>query len=270
MAGLEMDKKDSTVMVTGIVAPFVTPRRDSESEARIGFLVKAGDMVPRVDAVTDWAFGSGEALVSRRVPVGNAIAKEDFLVVMDRLLVQGPNAVVAVLPVKAVHEANKNRNFSALGVPENIMRDVEFKRWSNTLKCIENFGLWDQSSRLSDPNAKAFFDNARAIVFTARVLFEGDKFGLEDCLTHSGEPVVEFYDQRYKHTDRGQFVSSYYVETLFGSNDPEQMKSKGGLCLQGGVNSWSLSETTMNKVALWVSEKVAHKMEQTELNGPGF
>lgn len=266
-----IDKVAKTARVTGLVCPFVAPWREPSAEARIGFVVKAGDCVPRVDAVSDWAFGSGEAVVSRDVPVDSATAKEDFLVVMDRLLVQGPNAVVAVIPVQAVHKAAETRNFEALGVPEKIMRDVEFKRWSNTIRCVENFGLWTDPGGLKDVNAKGFHDSARAIVFTARMVFDGDNYGLDDCLTHQGEPMVEFYDQRYKHTDRGQFVSRYYVETLFSSTDPEKIHAKsGGLCLNGGVNSWALTENTMQQVALWTAGRIAQKMDQTAFDAPGF
>lgn len=55
-------------------------------------------------------------------------------------------------------------------------------------------------------------------IFNVRLVKQGDKYGRDDCLTHSkANPMIEFYDARQdpaKFGDRGQFVSRYYVETL--------------------------------------------------------
>ncbi len=56
--------------------------------------------------------------------------------------------------------------------------------------------------------------------FTVKVLFKGDKYGLNDCLTHDkDEPLVEFYD--FANAGKafgplGQFVSRYYASTILG------------------------------------------------------
>ena len=88
--------------------------------------------------------------------------------------------------------------------------------------------------------------------FYVRVVRDGDKHGRDDCLTHRGQPLVEFYDTRYDHAawkGRGQFVQSYYVETLLD-------RSTGGLCLMGGVPEWSLSGEDMKIVREFLTNEV--------------
>jgi len=80
--------------------------------------------------------------------------------------------------------------------------------------------------------------------FNVRVVMQGDKYGLNDCLTHNDpRPLVEFYDSRWRDApqwkQRGQFVSSYYFETL---NQRESLHDcDAGLCLWGGVPEWRLT-----------------------------
>lgn len=80
--------------------------------------------------------------------------------------------------------------------------------------------------------------------WNVRIREKGDRWGLEDCLVHEDEePVIEFYDARQdpaKFGDRGQFVSSYYLTTL--------LQVRGGLCLDGGVPSWTLDAEQMQTV----------------------
>jgi hypothetical protein len=80
--------------------------------------------------------------------------------------------------------------------------------------------------------------------FNIRIVNTGDRYGVNDCLTNTKPPMVEFYDSRFIHGadgDRGQFVSRYYVDTLLERNT-------GGLCLDGGVPSWTVSAEDMNIV----------------------
>lgn len=82
-----------------------------------------------------------------------------------------------------------------------------------------------------------------------RIVREGDRYGLNDCLVHDDpKPLVEFYDLRHMHTDRGQFVSRYYAGTLQGH--------AGGLNLDGGVPSWTIDGGTFSRVMSWVSEVI--------------
>lgn len=85
-------------------------------------------------------------------------------------------------------------------------------------------------------------------IFNVRIIREGDRYGLDDCLELKGEPVIEFYDCRYagiKFGPRGQFVSRYKLSTLL---DDEIRLSRLGLCLHGGVPGWSASASEMRQV----------------------
>jgi len=88
--------------------------------------------------------------------------------------------------------------------------------------------------------------------FFIRIVRDGDKYGRDDCLTHDGSPMVEFYDTRYDHAasrGRGQFVQRYYIETLLDG-------STGGLCLMGGVPEWGLSGEDMKIVREFLTNEV--------------
>ena len=79
-------------------------------------------------------------------------------------------------------------------------------------------------------------NNTNNVPFNSRIVFKGEAYGLNNCLTHDkDEPLVEFYDARYDFDKSpegeilGQFVSRYYVSTIQGSR---------GLNLEGSVNDW--------------------------------
>lgn len=55
------------------------------------------------------------------------------------------------------------------------------------------------------------------------------------------KPVAKFFDCRYEHTDLGQFVSSYYVDTLLEDHG-------GGLDLMGYEPTWKISAAGMDRV----------------------
>jgi hypothetical protein len=83
--------------------------------------------------------------------------------------------------------------------------------------------------------------------FNVRVVNKGEKYGLNFCLTHKQEkPLVEFYDARYPHTEFGQFVSRYYVETILGEDG--YGSKEGGLSLHGGIPEWTVSAKDMDIV----------------------
>lgn len=70
------------------------------------------------------------------------------------------------------------------------------------------------------------------------------RYGLDDCLTHDGGPMVEFYDATYAGPDfgpRGQFVSRYYLSTLMDRRGMPGLYAEYGLCLQGDVPEWVVS-----------------------------
>ena len=60
-------------------------------------------------------------------------------------------------------------------------------------------------------------ETARAVPMNVRIVRQGDRHGLNDCLTHNeARPLVEFYDASSSATPRGQFITSYYLSTLLG------------------------------------------------------
>jgi hypothetical protein len=92
--------------------------------------------------------------------------------------------------------------------------------------------------------------------FNVRIVNKGDKYGLDNCLTHEGDkPLVEFYDTRYLHTEFGQFVSRYYVETIL--SDDGYGPKDCGLILHGGVPEWTLSAKDMDTVRNFLKEVTA-------------
>lgn len=60
------------------------------------------------------------------------------------------------------------------------------------------------------------------------------------------DTIIKFYDARYidKFGELGQFVSSYYVETIIDHDR--------GLCLDGGVYDWQVSEENMMEIIDWL------------------
>jgi hypothetical protein len=100
---------------------------------------------------------------------------------------------------------------------------------------------------------KIINDKGRA--FNVRRVKEGDKYGLNDCLTHGPDKLgdlIEFYDASTvlkTHGDRGQFVTRYYVRTL--QSDSAQLISRG-LCLNGGVPVWTVDAGAMLAVIRWI------------------
>jgi hypothetical protein len=87
-------------------------------------------------------------------------------------------------------------------------------------------------------------ENSRGKKFLIRVVRQGDRYGLDDCLTHDkGEPMIEFYDLTYteKFGPRGQFVSRYNAATL-ADHGP------AGLDLQGDVPGWKVDAAALAPV----------------------
>ena len=92
---------------------------------------------------------------------------------------------------------------------------------------------------------KIFHDTRSHLIWAVRIVEKGDKYGLKDCLTHEGdEPLVEFFDTRYEHTDLGQFVSRYFIDTLTGG--------EGGLNLDGCEPEWTIHRPCMHRIRDWL------------------
>ena len=94
---------------------------------------------------------------------------------------------------------------------------------------------------------KIFNDQGK--IWCLRIIRNGDKYGLNDCLTCGvDQPLIEFFDTRYEHTPLGQFVTRYYVETLLD-------REPGGLLLDAGNHEWSVTANGMERIRNWLSEE---------------
>lgn len=86
------------------------------------------------------------------------------------------------------------------------------------------------------------FTAVNGVPFRVRVVFKGDSYGQNFCLTHdSDDPLVEFYDKRYNFTPHGQFVTRYFAVTL-------TERGENGLDLYGGEPNWKVDSFSMNRV----------------------
>lgn len=92
--------------------------------------------------------------------------------------------------------------------------------------------------------------NSNGIPFNARVVREGDKYGLNDCRVHNdNDPLIEFYDARYNHSKYGQFVSRYYASTLTGKCEWSSGRDsrKTGLNLDCSISDWFVDANQVTK-----------------------
>lgn len=115
--------------------------------------------------------------------------------------------------------------------------------------------------------SKAFTNDAGR-TFNVRVLFAGQKYGRNNCLTWDSEqPGVEFWDATYSHEALGQFTGArYYADTICfqdkwtpenGFHNTGELQT-GGLCLDyGNRDAWSLDASTMREVRLWILGVIA-------------
>jgi hypothetical protein len=88
--------------------------------------------------------------------------------------------------------------------------------------------------------------------FNVRLVNKGDKYGYDFRLTHTEDkPLVEFYDSRYPHTEFGQFVQRYYVETILDGGEC-------GLNLHGGEPAWTVSAEDMATVRTYLNNPTTH------------
>lgn len=90
-----------------------------------------------------------------------------------------------------------------------------------------------------------------------KLVFRGDTFGREHCVTHKdSEPLVEFYDARF--TDgfepEGQFITRYSLSMLDGTNRWCRGGSISGrtLCLQSDIPNWTVDGINTAKIMTWI------------------
>lgn len=108
--------------------------------------------------------------------------------------------------------------------------------------------------------------------FLVRVLRTGGRYA--SGRVHDGsEPIVEFLDTDNidpTYAPRGQFVSSYYLETLAGH-------ARGvRLDLHGGVPAWTVPAADMDAILDWFTELMRPARRQSladalrRRRGPGL
>ena len=105
----------------------------------------------------------------------------------------------------------------------------------------------DNMTEIFKRNLPLTVKNSNGNEFTVSFVNQGDTYGNDNCLTHSeSEPLVEFYDSEFDHTELGQFVSRYYLTTIL------EIGKNHGLCLDSGIPKWNLDENAMNQVKNWL------------------
>lgn len=83
--------------------------------------------------------------------------------------------------------------------------------------------------------------NSAGRAFNVRLVRQGERFGLNDCLVHDkDDPLVEFWDATYEHDPRftrglGQFATRYYLSTLVERQSPHP------LVLCGHESAWTVT-----------------------------
>jgi hypothetical protein len=117
------------------------------------------------------------------------------------------------------------------------------------------------------------FTAANGHAYLARIVFKGDRYGLDGCLTHDkDDPLVEFYLQISKVWGRSLkwegldepwwFINRYYVSTFLGLC--EYSHSGGpvarGVFLVGDCPQYSLSAADCLKVGKWIYAQLLEKI----------
>jgi hypothetical protein len=94
-----------------------------------------------------------------------------------------------------------------------------------------------------------FISSDSKILMFARLVFKGDHYGRNGCLTHEDDkPLIEFYDGRFDFDAWtgfvGQFIGRWYLETF--------MDHEGGMCLDGGIPNWQIGADNTAEIQAWV------------------
>ena len=103
-------------------------------------------------------------------------------------------------------------------------------------------------------NAPIFlFETAQGVPMTVVVYRAGEAIQTgrdRQYINTAGQSVAAFYDRRYCqspfHPEYGQFISEYYVSDLCTG------QTRTGLCLQGGVDAWTIDAATMQDVVAFL------------------
>lgn len=134
-------------------------------------------------------------------------------------------------------------------------------------------------------------DPESGIRWCVRMVTIGDQYGRNLCLTYGDreydqdkhdDPLIEFYDmdsgaaaimrssgdktEAYLAEEYGQFVSRYYYHTLkmrdpLGEGGALTDWSQRGLCLDGGVDRWSVSSEFMVNAMAAINKEMEERAE---------
>ena len=80
-----------------------------------------------------------------------------------------------------------------------------------------------------------------------RIVYTGDKYGRDYCLTNEKKPLILFFDMEEdkEKFPIGQEVSSYYLESIQGK--------QGALNLNGEVDKWFITSESMKEIQKWLN-----------------
>ncbi|WP_248581589.1 hypothetical protein [Nocardioides sp. InS609-2] len=108
-------------------------------------------------------------------------------------------------------------------------------------------------TEITTPDDVLVVTASSGIDFGVRVVEAGATYGLFR-LFEADRALVEFYDRRYPHTEHGQFVSRYELDTLLGNHRLWSVPPAPGqgLTLHGGVPDWVIDGATMDRVYAWL------------------
>ena len=101
---------------------------------------------------------------------------------------------------------------------------------------------------------------AKAQDFFVRVVSKGQKYGLNNCLTHdSNDHLVEFYSAKSVDADNqfGQFISRYYFSTIL------DRQKDCGLQLDGNEPAWTLTASEMDYIKGMLGYNVSRFCDST-------
>jgi hypothetical protein len=96
--------------------------------------------------------------------------------------------------------------------------------------------------------------------FFVRVVSKGQKYGLNNCLTHdSNDHLVEFYAAKSADADSpfGQFISRYYFSTIL------DRQNGYGLALWSDIPEWSLTASEMDYIKATLGYQVSRYCDST-------
>lgn len=100
-------------------------------------------------------------------------------------------------------------------------------------------------AEILEPKVMRIVDHG--IPFIVKVVQQGDYYGSGYTILHAREdPLVEFYDERYKFCCHGQLISRYFASTLM------QTQTQTGINLYGGVQDWYLSRESLGAIRQWL------------------